>query len=60
MKPETLDVLTDAVQRFPTLLTLEDFVARSGAAWGFGVDVIEQSAARAAHFDTIAGEQRYI
>lgn len=60
MKPETFDILTDAVQRFPTLLTLEDFVARHGAAWGFRGDVIEQSAARATHFDNIAGEQRYL
>src|SRR5579864_9546459 len=53
MKPNTLDVLSDAVQRFPTLLTLEDFVARHGAGWGFSDDVIAQSAARVAHFDAI-------
>lgn len=59
MKPETFDVLTDAVQRFPTLLTLEDFVARSEQAWGFSDETIFQAQARAAHFDTLVGTRRY-
>ena len=34
-KGETLEYLDSALRRFPTLLTLEDFVSRCGSEWGF-------------------------
>lgn len=47
-------------KRFPTLLTLEDFIARSEHIWGFSDENISQARARAAYFDTLAGARRYI
>src|SRR5262245_3287947 len=56
---EILEHLEKALRKHPSLLTLEDFVARSGKAWGFSDDVITIAAARAAYFDQLVGERRY-
>ena len=34
IRGETLEYLEKALQQFPTLLTLEDFVLRHGRGWG--------------------------
>jgi hypothetical protein len=58
-KGETLEYLESALRSYPTLLTLEDFVSRSGCEWGFDKSAIEAARARAAYFDQIAGNTRY-
>jgi len=58
-KGETLEYLEDAVKRFPTLLTLEDFVVGHGIAWGFSPDTIQAAKARVQFFDALAGTTRY-
>ena len=57
--PETLEWLEKAMQSFPTLLTLEDFVCRYGSSWGFDAATIQVACARAVFFDQIAGHTRY-
>lgn len=59
VKGETLEYLENALRRFPTLLTLEDFVVRHGVTWGFSGDTIEVAKARVQYFDLIAGTSRY-
>lgn len=59
LKGELLEYLEGALKRFPTLLTLEDFVSRYGDNWGFSQEVIKAAAARAQYFDMIAGTIRY-
>jgi len=58
-KGETLEYLENALKRFPTLLTLEDFVSQHGTAWGFSQNTIEAAKARVKYFDIIAGMTRY-
>ena len=58
-KGETLEYLDVALRRFPTLLTLEDFVSRRGAEWGFDEPTVEMARARSIYFDQIAGRGRY-
>lgn len=58
-KSETLEYLENALRRFPTLLTLEDFVVRYGVTWGFSGDIIKVAKARVEYFDLIAGAGRY-
>jgi len=58
-KGETLEYLDIALRRFPTLLTLEDFVTRRGAEWGFDESTVEMARARSMYFDQIAGRSRY-
>lgn len=58
-KGETLEYLENALRRFPTLLTLEDFVILRGSEWGFDKDTIETASDRAKYFDQIAGQTRY-
>lgn len=58
-KGETLEYLEPALRRIPTLLTLEDFVARQGNKWNFPASTIAEAEARVKHFDTIAGRVRY-
>ena len=50
LKGETLEYLDKALERFPTLLTLEDLVARYGAGWGFSQETIEVAKARVNSF----------
>lgn len=59
MKGETLEYLENALRRFPTLLTIEDFVDEQGATWGFSRDTIEVAEARVKYFDLVAGTRRY-
>jgi hypothetical protein len=56
---ETLEYLDSALKRFPTLLTIEDFVSRRGAEWGFDERTVEMACARSIHFDQIAQSSRY-
>jgi hypothetical protein len=56
---ETLEYLENALRRFPTLLTLEDFVLRRGQEWGFDDATIETARGRCVYFDQIAGSCRY-
>lgn len=56
---ETLAPIERALQRIPTLLTLEDFVARVGLTWGFSSVTVDTAKQRVQHFDSIAGEPRY-
>jgi hypothetical protein len=58
-KGETLEYLDIALRRFPTLLTLEDFVSRRGAEWGFDEPTVEMARARSIYFDQIARRSRY-
>ncbi len=58
-KGETLEYLDSAFQRFPTLLTLEDFVSRFGTDWGFPSTAIAAAQDRAAYFDQLVGGPRY-
>ncbi len=53
-KGETLEYLEDALKKFPTLLTLEDFVARFGEGWGFSRTTIDVAKQRVVYFDLIA------
>ena len=48
------------LKRFPTLLTLEDFVVRHGVTWGFSEGTIEVAKARIEYFDLITGAARYM
>jgi hypothetical protein len=58
-KGETLENLEDALRKFPTLLTLEDFVSRFGDGWGFSRTTVDIAKQRVAYFDQIAGDTRY-
>lgn len=58
-KGETLEYLDSALRRFPTLLTLEDFVYRCGSEWGFDEETVAVARVRSAWFDKIAGRTRY-
>lgn len=58
-KGETLEYLENALKRFPTLLTLEDFVSQHGTAWGFSQGTIKVAKARVEYFDMITGKTRY-
>jgi hypothetical protein len=58
-KGETLQWLESALTRFPTLLTLEDFVAVHGLDWGFSQYTVEVAKARVKYFDQISGGKRY-
>lgn len=59
MNPETLEWLESGLEGFPQILTLEDFVSRFGAAWGFDQTTVEMAASRVQRFDQIAGAARY-
>jgi hypothetical protein len=59
VRGETLEYLESALLRFPTLLTIEDFVARQGLAWGFSPEGVEAASARVTYFDQIAHGKRY-
>jgi hypothetical protein len=58
-KGETLQYLETALRRFPTLLTLEDFISRHGSEWGFDSVTVETALARSTYFDQIAKQVRY-
>ena len=58
-KGETLEYLEDALKKFPTLLTLEDFVSRYGEDWGLSRETVNAAKQRVAYFDRIAGGTRY-
>lgn len=58
-KGEILDYLAGALERHPTLLTLEDFVSRTGSTWGFSDSTVQNAQARVKLFDTLAGGARY-
>jgi hypothetical protein len=60
MNPETLEWLESGLESFPQILTLEDFVSRFGATWGFDQTVIEMATSRVQRFDQIAGGARYM
>ena len=57
-KGETLEWLDSALRRHPNLLTLEDFVARLGEAWGMSDATIQAAKARVTYFDRLAGAPR--
>ena len=59
-KGETLQYLESAFGRFPTLLTLEDFVSRFGVGWGFSSTAVAAAKDRAAYFDQLVGGSRYL
>ena len=59
VKGETLEYLERALIEHPQLLTLEDFVVRDGANWGFSLSTIEIAEARVKYFDQISGGRRY-
>ena len=58
---DALQALEDALERYPTLLTLEGLVARSqfGSEWEFDKDVFEQAEARVQYFDERVGNRRW-
>ena len=58
-KGETVENLEDALRKFPTLLTLEDFVSRFGDGWGFSRTTVYIAKQRVSYFDQIAGDTRY-
>ena len=58
-KGEVLENLEDALRKFPTLLTLEDFVSRFGDGWDFSRTTVDIAKRRVARFDQIAGDTRY-
>ena len=55
-----LEWLDKALQQYPNLLTLEDYVMRWGTEWGFGTGVVEYAGALSATFDKIAARTRWI
>jgi len=57
--PKTAELFEKALTKSPTLLSLEDFVARRGKGWGFDIDVIAVASARVAYFDSVVGAIRY-
>lgn len=57
---DTLMALEKALQRVPSLLTIEDLIARSGNLWGFSPPTIEMASARVDYFDRSAGFKRYV
>lgn len=48
-----------AVQTYPGFLTLEDYVARWGADWGFSAQAVEHAKASSETFDRLVGYQRW-
>ncbi|MEK3701938.1 hypothetical protein NYE33_33575 [Paenibacillus sp. FSL R10-2199] len=61
MKPESLTALYMAIcGNHPELLTIEDFVAVYGEAWGFHTDIIKEAQRRKNQFDEWAKCTRYI
>jgi len=59
LKGETLEAIERALASHPNLLTIEDFVARYGGAWGMSEDVIRSAVERVRYFDQLAGRQRF-
>lgn len=57
--PATLEWIEGELEKFPNLLTIEDFVCRQGASWGFDQATIEMACARAVRFDQVAARTRY-
>ncbi len=55
-----LEWLDKALQQYPNLLTLEDYVMRWGTEWGFGTGMVEYAGALSATFDKIAARTRWI
>ena len=58
-KGETLEYLEDALEKSPTLLTLEDLVSRFGEGWGFSRATVDIAKQRVTYFDQIADSTRY-
>jgi hypothetical protein len=56
---ETLQYLENELRTYPTMLTIEDFVCRYGAAWDFNPRTITNACGRVAYFDQLAGFTRY-
>jgi hypothetical protein len=59
LNPETLEWLESGLEKFPQILTLEDFVSRYGADWGFDQETIQMADSRVQRFDQIADFTRY-
>lgn len=59
MKAETLIFLEKALEEFPTLLTLEDYVSQFGTDWGFHMRPSRQQKLAFIYFDKLAGFKRY-
>ena len=55
-----LEWLDKALQQYPNLLTLEDYVMRWGTEWGFDTGVVEYAGALSVTFDKIARRTRWI
>jgi hypothetical protein len=58
-KGETLEYLESALKRYTKLLTVEDFVSRFGAEWGFDSSTVRLATERAKYFDLLVGGERY-
>ncbi len=56
---KTMDLLETALGKFPSLLTLEDIVAKRGTDWGFSDATIAMAKARSEYFDKVVRFQRY-
>lgn len=51
--------MTNALLKHPTLLTLEDFVARYGLEWGFSEEAVAEAKERSRSFDRLVNNVRY-
>ena len=56
---KTRDLLETALGKFPSLLTLEDIVAKRGTDWGFSESTIAIAKARANYLDKLVRFKRY-
>lgn len=51
--------MSNALLKQPTLLTLEDFVARFGLDWGFSEEAVANAKLRSESFDCLVNTKRY-
>lgn len=59
-KAEILEWLEKALTKYPTLVTIEDFVQWRGRDWGFNEATILNARARSQYFDQLVSRTRYV
>ena len=54
---EAVEYREKEVKRFPSLLTIEDYVRRYGLSWGFDQTTIQNASGNAQYFDQLVASQ---